>query len=128
MDDVNHQKIAVAVIEHEGRYLAGPRPLGVAFAGYWEFPGGKIGPGESAGDAAVRETLEETGLAVSVISEYPATTWRQPRLSLAIRFFACRVIDPSVPPRPPFRWIERSELLGLRFPPANLTLVEMLSR
>ena len=54
--------IAVAVVEHEGRVLIGQRPPGTALAGYWEFPGGKIGAGERAEEAARRECLEETGL------------------------------------------------------------------
>ena len=45
-------EIAVAVVEHAGRYLIGLRPAGEALAGYWEFPGGKVPQGELPGEAA----------------------------------------------------------------------------
>src|SRR5437764_2006476 len=56
--------IAVAVVEKDGHFLVGQRPEGVSLAGLWEFPGGKIEPGESPEAAAVRECLEETGVDV----------------------------------------------------------------
>ena len=65
--------IAIAVVEHDDRFLIGQRPAGVALAGYWEFPGGKVEPDESPADAAVRECLEETGIQISVVGEYPTT-------------------------------------------------------
>jgi mutator protein MutT len=58
-------EIAVAVVEHQGRFLIGKRPDDAALGGYWEFPGGKVEQGESPADAAIRECLEETGVASS---------------------------------------------------------------
>src|SRR4029079_19393384 len=54
--------IAIAIVEHSGSFLVGRRPEGAALAGLWEFPGGKIEPGETAEEAAGREWLVETGL------------------------------------------------------------------
>ena len=65
-------RIAIAVVEHAGRYLIGRRPDGVPLAGLWEFPGGKVQLSETAEQAAERECLEETGLEVAVGEAYPA--------------------------------------------------------
>ncbi len=46
---VERVEIAIAVVERDGEYLIGQRPEGATLAGYWEFPGGKVEPGESAG-------------------------------------------------------------------------------
>ena len=47
--------IAVAVVEHDDRFLVGQRPAGKPLAGYWEFPGGRVEEGESPQQAAIRE-------------------------------------------------------------------------
>ena len=62
--------IAIAVVQDGERFLIGQRPPEKPLAGYWEFPGGRVEPGEMPGDAAVRECLEETGLHVVVEGSY----------------------------------------------------------
>lgn len=73
-------RVAVAVIERavDGEYqvLFAQRPLGKAYAGYWEFPGGKIECGESVIEALIREIDEELGIQVR-----SATLWRTERFS-----------------------------------------------
>jgi mutator protein MutT len=120
-------EIAIGVVEHAGRFLIGLRPAGVPLAGYWEFPGGKIESGESAQPAAVRECLEETGLAVRVVGEYPSALHRYDHGDVRLRFFACQVVDMprALPER--FRWIARAELNSYQFPPANAGLMQLLS-
>src|SRR4051812_46830278 len=59
--------VAIAVVEHDGKSLVGERPAGVALAGFAEFPGGKVEPGESPEAAAVRECIEESGLQVEIV-------------------------------------------------------------
>ncbi len=119
-------RIAVAVVEHERRFLIGQRPSDVALAGLWEFPGGKVEPGETAAEAASRECLEEAGLAIRVGAPYPAVVHQYDHDRLALEFFACQPVDPSEPPRPPFRWVELSELANHEFPAANAGLIRYL--
>jgi 8-oxo-dGTP diphosphatase len=73
-------RVAVAIIERtiNGQYqvLFAQRPSGKAYAGYWEFPGGKIETGESVIDALIREIDEELGLHIM-----SATLWRSERFS-----------------------------------------------
>jgi 8-oxo-dGTP diphosphatase len=61
--------VVAAVIEHDGRTLACRRRAGKADAGKWEFPGGKIEPGETAAEALVREIREELDAAIEVRGE-----------------------------------------------------------
>jgi 8-oxo-dGTP diphosphatase len=120
-------EIAVAVVENEGQFLIGLRTEGVPLAGLWEFPGGKVEPGEAAENAAIRECLEETGLAVRIIGEYPPTSHSYPHGAVELRFFACAPIAsrPTLPAR--FRWVKPAELQGYSFPPANANLLKRLA-
>ena len=63
-------EVAAAVIERNGEFLLAQRPEGKPYSGYWEFPGGKIEPGEDAREALVRELREELGIEVR-----EATPW-----------------------------------------------------
>ncbi|HUY88392.1 MAG TPA: (deoxy)nucleoside triphosphate pyrophosphohydrolase [Pirellulales bacterium] len=119
-------RIAIAVVEHDGRYLIGRRPEGVPLAGLWEFPGGKVQTGETARQAAARECLEESGLEVAVGEAYPAVVHRYSHGQVALEFFACRPLDPRQTPKPPFRWVPADELGQYQFPEANGGLVDYL--
>ncbi|MCP4191871.1 MAG: (deoxy)nucleoside triphosphate pyrophosphohydrolase [Planctomycetaceae bacterium] len=127
-------QIAVAVVEHADHFLIGLRPAGVALAGYWEFPGGKIHTDESPEQAAIRECREETGLDVKIIEHLPSVHHQYPHASVQLHFFRCAPLpakNPShKPPSPvaPFRWVARSELNRYSFPEANSELIQHLSR
>ena len=120
--------VAVAVVEHEGRFLVGWRRAGAALAGLWEFPGGKVQAGETPADAAVRECREEAGLRVTVVGSYPGVRHRYDHGSVSIQFFACCPAGPLSHPRPPFRWVSAAALADYRFPAANADLVQQLAR
>ena len=120
------RSIAIAVVEHQGTFLIGQRPQGVPLAGLWEFPGGKVEPGESAADAACRECLEETGLAVEALREYPPHVQDYPHGRVELRFFACRPLRPAQVPTAPFRWVPRDELAKYEFPAGNARILEAL--
>ena len=88
-------RVAVAIIERvvNGEYqvLFAQRPTGKAYAGYWEFPGGKIEAGESVIDALIREIDEELGIHVRT-----ATLWRSERFSYEhahVELNFCRTMD-----------------------------------
>ncbi|HEX5105197.1 MAG TPA: (deoxy)nucleoside triphosphate pyrophosphohydrolase [Pirellulaceae bacterium] len=121
--------IAIAVVEHEGRFLIGQRPAGVPLAGLWEFPGGKIQPGETPEAAAVRECLEETGLAVQPLFRYPDHEQHYDHGSVQLHFIACLPAASALPnPRPPFRWVNRQHLAEYHFPAGNRGILELLHR
>jgi 8-oxo-dGTP diphosphatase len=120
--------IAVAVVEHEGRVLIGKRPPGSALAGFWEFPGGKIRPGEEAEEAAQRECLEETGLAIRILATHSEVEQDYEHGRVRIRFLAATPVDPGREPAEPFRWVAISQLARYKFPPANQDVIRRLVR
>ncbi len=81
-------RVAAAVIEKHGRILLTRRGPGLASAGRWEFPGGKLEPGESPEEALRREVAEELGLRIRV-GEFLGAV-RRPRGSPAIELLAYR--------------------------------------
>jgi len=124
-----HQRtpVAIAVVEQRDRFLVGRRPEGKPLAGYWEFPGGRVERGETAAEAAVRECLEETGIAVAVIRQYPGGAHNYAHDSIHLSFFACRPTSDGQTPRAPFVWVTRGELPLLQFPEANRDLLRRLA-
>lgn len=118
--------ISVAVVEREGQVLIGRRPDGADLSGLWEFPGGKVQPGETLADAACRECREETGLDVRVVHAYPEVLHNYPHGRLRISFFRCALVDDRAEPRPPFRWVAVNSLGQYQFPTANASLLAML--
>lgn len=118
--------IAIAVIEHEGKYLLQQRSTGQALAGKWEFPGGKIETGETPAEAAVRETLEETGLAVHAERTLLEVRHAYEHATVQLHFVHCSPIEGVVSKNPAVRWVSNAELNSFDFPPANAPLLRML--
>ncbi|PZP55557.1 MAG: Nudix family hydrolase [Azospira oryzae] len=82
------QEVAVAVIlRSDGRFLLGRRPAGKVYAGYWEFPGGKVEPGESAVEALQRELHEELELTLERAYPWITRTFVYPHATVRLRFF-----------------------------------------
>ncbi len=120
-------QIAVAVVEHQRRWLIGRREAHGTLAGLWEFPGGKIEPGESPPSAAVRECLEETGVVVQVIGSYPSAMYDYEHAWVHLHFLACRFVEQQRPLPERFRWVTSAEFAGYEFPAANAALLALLS-
>ncbi len=84
--------VAVGVlIRPDGAFLLTSRPAGKAYAGYWEFPGGKLEPGETVAQALQRELLEEIGLQVSSIQAWKVEEVDYPHALVRLHF--CKVLD-----------------------------------
>jgi 8-oxo-dGTP diphosphatase len=81
-------RVAAAVIlRGDGQVLLAQRPAGKAYAGYWEFPGGKLEPGESPRSALVRELHEELGLTVRRAAPWLVQRYVYPHAHVELNFF-----------------------------------------
>lgn len=91
--------VAAAVIERpDGAFLMASRPPGKAYAGWWEFPGGKVEPGETPREALVRELAEELGIHVRVAYPWLTRDYDYEHARVRLHFF--RVVDWSGEPHP----------------------------
>jgi mutator protein MutT len=120
-------EVAIAVVEQQGCVLIGQRPPGVPLAGLWEFPGGKLQPGELPAEAAIRECREETGLEVEVTGDYPPQVHVYAHGTVRLHFFHCRPTVPATEVTAPFCWVRRQELARYSFPPANQAILQRLA-
>jgi len=81
-------RVAAAVIQRpDGQVLLAQRPAGKAYAGYWEFPGGKLEPGETPREALDRELVEELGLTVRRAAPWLVQQFRYPHAHVMLHFF-----------------------------------------
>lgn len=131
------KQIAIAIVCVRGHYLIGQRAEGVALAGMWEFPGGKVEAGESVFAAAERETLEETGLHMTAHEVLHVTEFEYAHDQVRLNFVACAASDdcPSAtknsiadlpPVASPFRWVPHAALADYSFPDGNREILAIL--
>ena len=122
-------EVVAAVVERDGRVLITRRLEGTHLAGLWEFPGGKILPGEKPEDALRRELQEELGVEAEVGELIETVDWTYPEKSVRLLFFRCALRgEPRPQERQEMLWVEAGELSKYRFPAADLRLVERLVR
>jgi 8-oxo-dGTP diphosphatase len=88
---VRHIHVACAIIEHDGGVLAAQRSAHMNLPLKWEFPGGKIDPGESAEECLRRELTEEMGIRVAMGRRLPASTHHYPTFTVTLHPFVCTI-------------------------------------
>jgi 8-oxo-dGTP diphosphatase len=118
---------AGVLIEH-ARVLLTQRKAGTHLAGAWEFPGGKVEPGEDPRDALTRELREELGIETAVHEVIDVTFHRYPERAVLLLFYRARRLPRSPEPRAldiaGFRWALADELDPSAFPPADVSILE----
>lgn len=124
--------VAAALIDGEGRVLVQRRPPGKMMAGLWEFPGGKLEPGETPEAALIRELHEELGITVSAASIVP-TAFASEKLGerhLLLLLYLCRTWSgtPRALDAVAIDWVAPADLHALAMPPADLPLIGLLER
>ena len=122
--------VACALVDGEGRVLLARRPEGKPMAGLWEFPGGKVHPGETPEAALIRELAEELGIGVEASCLAPFTFASHPlgEAHLLMPLFLCRRWEGPVRAREgqALAWVRPQRLRDYAMPPADKPLVAML--
>ncbi|MGE0785277.1 MAG: 8-oxo-dGTP diphosphatase MutT [Sandaracinaceae bacterium] len=122
--------VAAAVIREDrgSQVLLTRRPDRGHLAGFWEFPGGKVEPGEPPEVAVVRECEEEIALRVRVIDILEVTFHRYPMKDVLLLFYDCRVVDGEIEHREvaEHAWVHPDELARYELPPPDARLVHKL--
>jgi 8-oxo-dGTP diphosphatase len=121
---------AAALIDADGRVLVQRRPEGKAMAGLWEFPGGKVEPGETPEGALVRELVEELGIDVETACLAPAAFASEAlgERHLLLLLYVCRKWHgaPVAHHAVELKWTRPLELHRLAMPPADKPLIGLL--
>ncbi len=121
---------AAALIDADGRVLVAKRPAGKTMAGLWEFPGGKVGHGETPEAALVRELAEELAIEVCETCLYPLSfaSHAYPDFHLLMPLYACRIWQgiPAPQEGQEIRWLHPNALAALAMPPADAPLIQAL--
>lgn len=122
--------VAVALVDADGRILLQQRPPGKSLAGLWEFPGGKIEPGETPEAALIRELAEELGISVSTACLAPATFASAPLgdRHLLLLLFVCRKWQgtPRAIEASALTWVRPVQMHTLPMPPADRPLIGLI--
>jgi 8-oxo-dGTP diphosphatase len=115
-------------LERPTMLLAARRTAPPAFAGLWEFPGGKVEPDEAPRDALRREIREELGCTISVGEHLTTTTHEYAAATVALSTYRCELVAGI--PRPhehtQLAWLAPADLDQLRWAPADVPAVELL--
>jgi 8-oxo-dGTP diphosphatase len=123
---------AAALVDADNRVLIAQRPEGKQLAGLWEFPGGKIHPGESPENALVRELSEELGIRVegSRLEPLAFASHAYDNFHLLMPLYVCRRWEGAVTSveGQALAWVRPRELHKFEMPPADAPLIEPLIR
>ncbi len=121
---------AVALIDVDGRVLLAQRPEGKSMAGLWEFPGGKVEPGETPEAALIRELHEELAIDTweSCLAPLTFASHSYDDFHLLMPLFACRKWNGIVQPNEgqKLAWVRVQELKSYPMPPADIPLIPIL--
>lgn len=122
--------VAAALIDSAGRVLVAQRPPGKSLAGLWEFPGGKIEPGEAPTAALARELTEELGITVAPADLRPLSfvAHAYPDFHLLMLLYTCATWEgePVGDEGQAIAWHTPDALVGLAMPPADVPLLAPL--
>ncbi len=122
--------VAAALIDADNRVLIAQRPLGKALAGLWEFPGGKVDPGERPEEALIRELREELEIEVKAACLAPLAfaSHAYEDFHLLMPLYVCRRWEGFVRAREgqALKWVRARELRNWPMPPADGPLIPPL--
>lgn len=122
--------VAAALVDADGRVLIAQRPANKSMGGLWEFPGGKVDPGETPEQALIRELREELGIDTrnSCLAPYCFASHTYEAMHLLMPLFVCRVWkgEPRAIEHQALAWVRPARLFDYNMPPADEPLVGLL--
>jgi A/G-specific adenine glycosylase len=126
-----HRQIAVGIVFHpQGQVLIAQRPASSMLGGLWEFPGGKVEPGETLPACVERELLEEVGIRVQAVTELATVDHAYTHFTITLTAYLCRYLSGEIQPLQcaDVRWVAPTHLRDYAFPMANQKLFSHLDR
>ncbi|MCL5406499.1 MAG: (deoxy)nucleoside triphosphate pyrophosphohydrolase [Deltaproteobacteria bacterium] len=122
--------ITTALITSKGRLLVAQRPPLKKFGLLWQFPGGKVEPGEGFEESLVREIREELCLDIRVRSLFKTISRREPGFEVDLHAYWCEICGGSLCLREhvALKWVTMSELKGMEFTKADRLLMPFLEK
>ena len=129
MNPLRRTEVAVGIVLKGDQLLIARRPPGVPLAGLWEFPGGKLEPGETPESAVERELMEELAIGVQAERRLTVLEHDYPYARVILMPILCRHTTghPTAIHCSEWRWISLSDLPAYAFPPANAPLLQELA-
>jgi A/G-specific adenine glycosylase len=123
-----HFDVTAAVIRKNGRLLIAQRPLGGRLGGLWEFPGGKVEPGETLPQCLRREIKEELGVRIKVGKRITSIDHAYTHFKITLHAFECELVSgkPQALQVEDFKWARMSELQKYAFAKTDLRIIEAL--
>lgn len=120
--------VAAAFVAPDGRVLMQQRRKGSEHGGLWEFPGGKVEPGESLAESLCREISEELGIALDAETLEPLSFASDPVLPYVILLYTCRewTGQPQCLEGQAIKWFAIEEIAALPMPPLDVPLARAL--
>jgi 8-oxo-dGTP diphosphatase len=121
--------VAAAVIEHDGKILLARRRADAPYPLLWEFPGGKVEPGEDPRDCVTREVREELTIEIAVERIYEVVFFRYPERNVLVLAFLCRWTSGKITNREVAEhcWTTPAELAGFDLLPADISLAQRIA-
>ena len=129
-EEVKQIEVVAAIIhDDEGRIFATQRGYG-DFKDWWEFPGGKIEPGETPEEALIREIHEELSTEISVDEFLCTVDYDYPKFHLTMHCFFCSLVSEALHlnEHEAARWLEQDKLSSVQWLPADILVVKEIKR
>lgn len=125
-----HFHVACAIIARNGLILAAQRSAAMKLPHKWEFPGGKLEPGERPAECLLREIREELGVEIVIIAPLPPTDWAYSDFSVTLHPFVAEIMagrEPALTEHQAIRWLPPEELSSLDWAAADAPVLQHLS-
>lgn len=122
--------VTAAAMIRSGKVLIAQRQAGSHMEYRWEFPGGKLEPGETPEECIVREIKEELDMEIEVIDIYKAVKFSYKEKDILLLCYLCKVLsgEGKTIECNDFRWVGRDDFAGFDFVPADLPIIEKLMK